>query len=87
MIAVAGGVDALVFTGGIGENDAQIRREVVASCAFLGLALDGARNASGNEDRVLSTSASAAKVMVVRAREDVVIARGVRQKICSEGSS
>ena len=44
MAAALGGIDALVFTGGIGENDAATRAEVAAGCTWLGLALDEERN-------------------------------------------
>jgi acetate kinase len=47
LAASLGGLDGLVFTGGIGENDARTRAEVVAQCRWLGLELDAARNATG----------------------------------------
>ena len=48
LAAALGGLDGLVFTGGIGENDAATRAEVAAGCAWLGLTLDAARNALGS---------------------------------------
>ncbi|HUO87990.1 MAG TPA: acetate/propionate family kinase, partial [Rhizomicrobium sp.] len=48
MAAALGGLDALVFTGGIGENDAGVRTGVAEGCRWLGLTLDEARNAAGN---------------------------------------
>ena len=45
MLAVLGGVDAIVFTGGIGENCAPLRQDVCAQLRFLGLKLDAAKNA------------------------------------------
>ncbi len=47
LAAALGGVDALIFTGGIGEHDAACRSEVVAGCAWLGMAMDAARNRAG----------------------------------------
>ena len=48
LAAALGGVDALVFTAGIGENDAATRAEVAAGCRWLGLELDDARNRAGD---------------------------------------
>jgi acetate kinase len=69
----AGGVDALVFTGGIGENDAATRSEVASGCAWLGLALDEERNRAP-PGRV-STDGSALSAWVVPTDEEAMIAR------------
>jgi acetate kinase len=72
MAAVLGGVDALVFTGGIGENSARVREDVAAALAFVGLRLsDGA--ARGSDDRLISTADSPVVALLVHAREDLVI--------------
>jgi len=68
-----GGIDGLVFTGGIGENDAQTRAEVVAQCGWLGFELDAQRNAAG--ESVVSTARSPAAVLVVATDEERMIAR------------
>ena len=73
MAATLGGVDALVFTAGIGEHDAATRAEVIAGCAWLGIALDEARNASGKGR--ISTQASRASAWVVQTDEERMISR------------
>jgi acetate kinase len=75
MAAVLGGIDALVFTGGIGENSAHIRREVAAACEWLGLALDPDRNT--NDAVELSTPASRVRIFRIATDEDAMIARQV----------
>jgi acetate kinase len=80
MAASLTGVDALVFTGGVGENAAPVRAEAVTRLGFLGLALDPARNAARDPaDRVLSPPGSDRAAVVVASREDLEIARQVRE--------
>ncbi|HEU4957965.1 MAG TPA: acetate/propionate family kinase [Sphingomicrobium sp.] len=71
--AALGGLDGLVFTGGIGQRDAKTRREVAAGCAWLGAELDEARN--GGEEGLISTDSSKLPMWVVRTDEERVIAR------------
>jgi len=73
MAAALGGLDALIFTGGIGENDAATRAEVSAGCAWLGLTLDPVRNRAG-AGRV-STDQSTVSAWVVATDEEAMIAR------------
>ncbi len=73
--AVLGGVDTLVFSGGIGENAPVVRSRICEGLDFLGIELDDIRNAAG--DAVISADASRAKVRVIRTDEDMVIARAV----------
>jgi acetate kinase len=73
MAAAARGVDALVFTAGIGEHDAATRAEVVSGCGWLGIALDEARNLAG-QGRI-STDASRASAWVVPTDEERMISR------------
>jgi len=75
MIATLGGIDALVFTAGIGENSPEVRAEACAYFGFLGLKLDTERNAQPSQDRDISKSGSAVSVLVVRAREDWALAK------------
>ncbi|MEO1459620.1 MAG: acetate/propionate family kinase [Pseudomonadota bacterium] len=70
--AEIGGVDALVFTGGVGENAAAIRAEIVERLGFLGLRIDAARNAA--PDRLISPDGEK-PVLVLAANEEAVIAR------------
>lgn len=82
MAAALGGLDAVAFTGGVGEASASVRREVARQLAFLGLALDEERNAEGgDEDRVLSPPVATVAVLLVHAREDIEIAREVRRAL------
>ena len=73
MAAATGGVDAVVFTGGIGERSAPVREAACAGLEHLGLALDPAANAAAEGDAVIGD-----RVVVVAAREDLEIARQVR---------
>jgi acetate kinase len=79
MTAALDGLDALVFTGGIGEHQPQVRAEAAAGLGFLGVAIDPARNdeATGG-DTEISASSAKVRTLVVTAREDVEIARQVR---------
>lgn len=76
--AVMGGIDALVFTAGVGENDALVRAEVAAPLGFLGIAVDPERNTSTDRGaRVISPDGSPATVLVVPTNEELAIARQV----------
>ena len=73
LAAVLGGLDALVFTGGIGENSRRIRERVSEGLGWLGIELDRARN--DQNARVISTDLSRVRLFVVPTNEEVVIAR------------
>jgi len=73
LTAALGGLDALVFTGGIGENAAPIREMVCEGMGWLGITLDKGANDLGEE--TISTPGSAVRVMVVPTNEELVIAR------------
>jgi acetate kinase len=73
LAAALGGLDGMVFTAGIGENDAATRAEVVAGCEWLGLALDTDRNSAGQG--VISRDGAKVKVLVVPTDEERMIAR------------
>ena len=80
MAASMGGLDALLFTGGVGERSSLVRASATAGLAFLGVELDPDRNAaSGPEDRELSGSGARVRTLVVAAREDLEIAHEVRE--------
>lgn len=74
MLGVLGGLDAIVFTGGIGENCAPLRQDVCEHFGFLGLKLDLARNAAPKLDQNIAAADSAVQVLVIRADEDWEIA-------------
>jgi acetate kinase len=78
MTVALGGLDALVFTAGIGENSAHVRRDVCAHLEHLGVQVDRGRNEHVEPDGDIATDASAVRVLVIRAREEVVAARAVR---------
>jgi acetate kinase len=77
--SVLGGIDTLVFTGGIGERSAAIRARICAGQAHLGITLDDAANASasGAAMAVISAPDARVAVRVMRADEEAVIARDV----------
>ena len=71
--AALGGIDTLVFAGGIGENAPEIRRRICAGLGFLGIALDEGRNASSAF--LISTDQGPVKVRVIRTDEELMIAK------------
>lgn len=79
MLAVLGGVDALVFTGGIGENQYRVRRDLTSTLAYAGIHLDAEVNRSAATDREISEKDSMAKIWVIRSREDLMILRELLQ--------
>jgi acetate kinase len=78
MAASIGGIDALVFTGGVGERASVVRSRAADGLDFLGVALDPTRNDDGAEDREISAPGSVARTFVIVAREDLQIAHEVR---------
>ncbi len=75
--AVLGGLDMVVFAGGIGEHSAEVRGKVCERMAFLGLRLDDGANTAGRA--VISAAESTVEVRVVESREDLEIARHCRR--------
>src|SRR5580692_4561973 len=75
MIAALNGIDALVFTAGIGENSAEVRAAACANLEFLGLVLDPTKNLSSPLESDIATSSSTVRVLVLAAQEDWAIAR------------
>lgn len=73
LAAALGGLDALVFTGGIGEHSMQIRSAIATGCKWLGLELDEAANQGGAS--CISTAASPVKTRVIPTHEELMIAR------------
>jgi len=68
-----------VFTGGVGENSAAVRQRAADGLGFLGVAIDPGRNSRPASDREISRDDSVVRTFVVMAREDLEIARQVRQ--------
>lgn len=81
MTAALGGLDALVFTGGVGERSSAIRASTVAGLGFLGVAIDDRRNANPNVDAEITGAGAQVRTLVVHAREDLEIARQVRDLV------
>jgi acetate kinase len=82
MAAAMDGLDAVVFTGGVGENAPQVRELAVRGLGFLGMALDGANDDEG-EDRRIGVPGAAVEVLVVAAREDLEIAAETRRVLAA----
>jgi len=78
MTTAMNGLDALVFTGGIGEHQPAVRAEAAAGLAFLGVAVDPARNSTTTADGEITGLGATVRTLVVTAREDVEIARQAR---------
>ena len=75
MLAALNGVDAIVFTGGIGENSAELRSATCSHFLFLKLALDSNKNFTKPRDTDISSPDSSVRILVIRAQEDWAIAR------------
>jgi acetate kinase len=78
MAAALGGLDALAFTGGVGEHSAAVREQAAAGLAFLGVRLDAARNDGADGDVDIGAGDATVRTLVIEAREDIEIARQVR---------
>lgn len=79
MAAATGGLDVLVFTGGVGEHSSIVRRRATAALEFLGVALDEAANDAATRDGRIDDAAARVRTMVITAREDLQIAREARR--------
>ena len=77
--AVLGGIDTLVFAGGIGENSPLIRERICSGLGFLGIEIDAQRNA--NNAAVIATDAGRVRVRVMRTDEEIMIARAVADTV------
>jgi acetate kinase len=77
--AVLGGLDTLVFAGGIGENAATVRSRICQGLEFLGIELDPSRNAEPAD--VISADGGRVTVRVIRTDEELMIARSVRDVV------
>ena len=76
-----GGADAIVFTGGIGENSVRIRTGVCRDLGGLGIELDPAANAGGDAERKVSAPGSRVEVWTVPTNEEIVVARQARDAL------
>jgi acetate kinase len=79
-MAQLNGLDALVFTAGIGENRAEIRAEICANMDQIGIELDPSKNSSIKaEEAIISSENSTVKVLVIPTNEELVVAREVKR--------
>jgi acetate kinase len=81
MAATLGGIDALVFTAGVGENAAKVREMVCENLGYLGLELDRPANEACKPDVDVALAASKGRILVIATREDLMIARETRRLI------
>jgi acetate kinase len=83
MAAVLGGIDALVFTAGVGEGSPEIRKRVCQKLEYLGLEMDPAANENCQPDTDIATPASTARILVIATRENLTIMRETRRLVGS----
>jgi len=81
MTASMNGLDALVFTGGVGERSAAVRERAANGLSFLGVALDARANADPQLDAEIGATDAFVRTFVIEAREDLQIARDVRRAL------
>lgn len=86
MAAALGGMDVLVFTGGVGEHSPTVRSLAAEGLGFLGVDLDEAHNRQASGDAEIGTSAAGVRVLVLASREDLEIARQARRVLAVEGT-
>jgi acetate kinase len=85
MTAALGRLNALVFTGGVGEHVPEVRATVASRLAFLGVHLDPDRNTAARADAEVSADGAQVATLVVEAREDLEIARQTRSLLAPAG--
>lgn len=74
--AAMSGVDAVIFTAGVGENDSELREDVISGLEYMGLCIDREKNAArSGEERDISTAGSPARILVIPTNEELMIAR------------
>jgi acetate kinase len=84
MAASLGGLDVLVFTGGVGENAAAVRQRAAAALGFLGVAVDTGRNGTASPDADVTAEGAPVRTLVLAAQEDLEIAREVTRALSSK---
>jgi acetate kinase len=77
------GLDVLVFTGGIGERSAEVRRRVCDGLGFLGIRLDQGRNESAGSETTISTDDAPVQILTLRTNEELIVARQTRDVLTS----
>ncbi len=79
LAAALGGVDALMFTDRIGESSAALRAAVCQGMQFMGVRLDPQRNAHAQADTDIATAESPARILVIHAEEELMVAHEARR--------
>jgi acetate kinase len=87
MVAAAGGLDVLAFTGGVGERSAEVRRRAGRRLGFLGVALDDRHNDTSEPDADISADGARVRTAVIAAREDLQIADETRRVLQAPATS
>ncbi|MFN0157911.1 MAG: acetate/propionate family kinase [Bacteroidota bacterium] len=85
--AAMGGVDAVVFTGGIGENSADVRKACFSGLEFLGISFDDAANSSLEKEKRITTTDSGISVFVIPTNEELVIAMDTKMIVDGRNKS
>ena len=81
-----GGADAIVFTGGIGENSTLIRKRVCHDLGWFGIKLDPQKNQSSEAERIVSTDDSRVALWTIPTNEEIIVARQVRDLLAMNGT-
>jgi acetate kinase len=81
-----GGVDGVVFNGGIGENSTDVRSACCSNMEFLGIAVDESRNSSGEKEKFISPEGARTPVLVIPTNEELVIAIDTMRIVSEKGS-
>ena len=76
-----GGIDAIIFTGGVGENQVSIRKGVCDQLKFMGVDIDDERNNVRSEEKLISKDSSKIEVWVIPTNEELMIAKET-EKLC-----
>ncbi|MGD0566129.1 MAG: acetate kinase [Candidatus Goldiibacteriota bacterium] len=85
--AAMGGIDTVIFTGGIGENASDVRAKVLEPLAFLGIKVDPAKNKSKEKEKVISTGVSRVKCLVIPTNEELMIAMKTKNVVNEANSA
>jgi acetate kinase len=85
MATSLGGLDAVVFTAGVGENSARVRARICERLSFLGVEIDEKLNTEVEPDADIASAGSTVHVLVIRAREALMVARAVRHVLVGAG--
>jgi len=85
--AAMGGIEAIAFTGGIGENSPRLREKCCANLEFLGVRIDPARNGASCGDRIVSVEGAPVTVLALATNEELIVARRAWQCISRRGAS